>query len=434
MKSQSQLEIEHLRTHFLSLRQTVDTMDQFLERYIEIEQALRDSEDLFQLLVDGVRDYAIFLLDPQGFVTTWNIGAEQIKGYQADEIIGSHFSVFFTPQDLANDKPKYELEIATTAGRYEEEGWRVRKDGTPFWAYVVISALYDHDGVLRGFGKITRDMTDQKRAEEQREELRLRELQLQREQDARLQTERLMKLHDEFLIFAAHEIRTPLTTLLGNTQLLQRRAKRGKVLTERDENNLQVVIQQVRRLNRLVLTLMDLSRVQNDQLSIETQPLNLSLVVEHIVNETGPTLRQHELVYTCTEEPIWVMGDELRLEQVLYNLLQNAIKYSPLGGTIGIALDQHDNHAYLSVSDQGIGIPSASLPHLFERFFRASNVGAQSISGLGVGLFVVKNVIERHEGSIAVTSEEGRGSTFTITLPLLEPVPDNHSHDISVAG
>ncbi len=417
---QSQQEIEQLRTRLRALRQSVDEMDQFLEHLVATEHSLRESEERFRLLVEGVRDYAIFMLDQTGHITSWNTGAQLIKGYKASEIIGRHFSIFYPPEALAEEKPQRELRIATAEGQYEEEGWRVRKDGTLFWAHVLITALYDAQGILRGFGKVTRDMTERKRAQEQREQLRERERQLQLEQEARSQTERLVQLRDEFLAIAAHELRTPLTALIGNAQLLQRHAQRSAAFSERDKRGMEVIIEQAERLNRMVLTLLDLSRVQMGQLHIERAPVDLAALARRSVEEVRPTLTRHTIEYRGVDDPVIINGDALRLEQVLHNLVQNAIKYSPTGGPIYVQVRYHNAMVSLAVTDQGIGIPAASLPNLFQRFYRATNVDGRYISGLGIGLYVVKEVIGHHGGRVEVASVEGQGSTFTVWLPVPE--------------
>ena len=384
------------------------------------QEALRQSEERFRLLVEGVRDYAIFMLDPTGHIASWNTGAQLIKGYTPQEIIGQHFSIFYPAEDIHNGKPERELRIAEVEGRYEEEGWRIRKDGSRFWANVLITALFDAQGQLQGFGKVTRDMTDRKLAEEQREQLREREQQLLREREERAQIEAIQRMQDSFLTVLAHELRTPLTSLLGNAEILLRRGQREGDLSERGQRNMKVIINQAVRLNHMISLQLDISRLHTGQLQIERVPLDVRVIAQQAVEEFLPTVTAHTLTYVGSDRPLLIEGDALRLIQVLQNLVQNAIKYSPAGGEVRLQVEQHNATVRIAVSDTGIGIPQTELPHLFQRFYRASNVDERQISGLGVGLYVVKELVTLHGGTIDVVSEEGHGSTFTITLPLFE--------------
>jgi PAS domain S-box-containing protein len=226
-----------------------------------------------------------------------------------------------------------------------------------------------------------------------------------------------IRIRDEFLSIAAHELKTPLTSLLGNAQLLQRRAKREGTLGERDQRAVRVIVDQSNRLNKMIAALLDISRIERGQLSIERAPLDLCVLVQRVVAEIQPTLERHTIVITDPAVPMIVEGDMLRLEQVLQNLLQNAVKYSPPGRMVHVQLGQRDEMICIDVIDQGIGIPQAALPHLFQRFYRAPNVDPKNISGMGLGLYVVREIVTLHGGRVEVTSQEGRGSTFTICLP-----------------
>ena len=386
----------------------------------QAQEALRQSEERFRLLVEGVRDYAIFLLDPTGHIVSWNSGAQLIKGYTAAEIIGRHFSIFYPLEDIRDGKPARELRIATTEGRYEEEGWRLRKDGSLFWANVLITALFDAQGELRGFAKVTRDMTERKRAEEQREQLHEREHQLLHERQVRAQMEAATRMRDAFLTVLAHELRTPLTSLLGNAQLMLRRAQREGVLSGRDQRSLQVIVNQSERLNEMVSLQLDISRLHTGQLDIERAPVDVVALIRQVIEEVLPTLTRHSIIYSGSDTPLLVEGDGLRLFQVLNNLIQNAIKYSPTGGVVQVQVERQDATVRVAVSDEGIGIPQAELPQLFQRFYRASNVDEGKITGFGVGLYLVKEIVTLHGGTVDVVSKEGQGSTFLITLPCLQ--------------
>jgi PAS domain S-box-containing protein len=229
-----------------------------------------------------------------------------------------------------------------------------------------------------------------------------------------------IRARDQFLSIASHELKTPLTSLIGYVDLMQRRAARSGDLTERDQRAVRVIGEQAGRLNKLVGALLDLSRIETGQLSIERGLVDLNALTRRLVEETQPTTDRHTLVLSAPDQPLMLLGDELRLEQVVQNLIQNAIKYSPTGGPISVQIERDGDNASLRVSDQGIGIPAAALPQLFRRFYRAPNADAQHISGMGIGLYVVKEIVELHGGTVEVTSEEGQGSTFAISLPLLK--------------
>jgi signal transduction histidine kinase/DNA-binding response OmpR family regulator len=235
-----------------------------------------------------------------------------------------------------------------------------------------------------------------------------------------------IRMRDIFLSVAAHELRTPLTSLLGYIQLVERRAERDSTIPERDRQALRVVSAQAARLSKMVTSLLDISRLQLGQLSIEPVPLDLGALATRLVEEVRPLLSRHTIEYIGPVVPTLIGGDELRLEQALQNLIQNAVKYSPDGGAITVQVERTEAHASVAVADSGIGIPPESLPQLFHRFYRAPNVDPQHISGLGVGLYVVKEIVELHGGTVEVSSEMGAGSTFAFRIPLLEQIHPYH--------
>lgn len=646
-------------------------------------KALHVSEQRYGLLIDGVKDYAIYMLNPEGMITSWNAGAERIKGYRAHEIIGKHAACLYSEEDIAQGLPEREMSAAAAGGRLETEGWRVRKDGSRFWANIVMTPLYDANGNIEGYTKVTRDETERRAAqakilqlnetlqqrvnelqtlldvmpvgiglasdtsgshirmnpalaellnlaphanaslgaaEEERpayrvyregievtpeqlpmqraaregrtvaeEELEIvradgRRLQLlsyaaplvnadgclqgsvgaflditarkqseealrssqtqlsamidsamdalisldaqqrivvfnraaeemlrcsasevmgqtidrfippaareahrrhipafgqtgvtnrsmhslrpltalradgeefpieatishveaggeklytvimrditerqraeedrtqllQREQAARAEAEAAVRVREVFLSIAAHELKTPLTALLGFTHVLQRRSKTTLEMPDRDRKALRAIGEQGKRLNRLIETLLDLSRIQLGRLSIEEQRVDVNALAARVVAELEPALEHHSLHLQCDDESCIVLGDELRLEQVLHNLLQNAVKYSPDGGPIHVRVERQLEQIRLSVTDRGIGIPEAAQAFLFLQFYRGSNVDPRRISGLGIGLYIVSQIVGLHGGTINVTSQEGHGSTFTVSLP-----------------
>jgi signal transduction histidine kinase len=233
------------------------------------------------------------------------------------------------------------------------------------------------------------------------------------------QAQAAARLRDQFLSIASHELKTPLTTLLGYVQLLERRTARDGILPARDQHALGVVVAQATRLNKLIATLLDISRIDQGQLQLNRTLVDMAGLVWRVVADIQPAMERHTLIYDLPREPIVINGDELRLEQVLHNLIDNAVKYSPKGGTITLSITQTDHNACLTITDQGMGIPAQALPVLFQRFYRADNVDDQHISGVGIGLYIVNEIVALHGGSINVESVEQHGSTFTICLPLL---------------
>ncbi|NTU80067.1 MAG: hypothetical protein HGA45_11790 [Chloroflexales bacterium] len=246
---------------------------------------------------------------------------------------------------------------------------------------------------------------------------------VQAQTSARLQAEQAVKARDTFLSVASHELKTPLTALSGNAQLLKRRIAGSDRLTPAEQRNVDAIVEGSRRLRKLVDELLDHTRLQEGRLLLEPQYLDLGDLVAHVATEIRPTLTRHTLAVYRVPEALPIIGDPLRIEQVLLNLIGNGIKYSPSGGLIEVRLEYAEPWAVLEVCDQGIGIPAAALPLLFEQFYRASNAIDMHIAGMGIGLYVVKAIIERHGGTIRVSSTEGQGSTFRVCLPLAEATP-----------
>ena len=234
-------------------------------------------------------------------------------------------------------------------------------------------------------------------------------------------TQEAVREREALLAIASHELKNPLTSLLGYAHMLQRSMSRTSELSDRDGRAVHTIIAQAERLNRMLTDLLDVSRVDSDQFTVEHLPLDLSTLLHRIVDEIQPTLIKHTIIIEDSESPVMVQGDEARLTQVLRNLLGNAVKYSPAGGAVTVRLETQDDQACLSVRDEGIGIPEVALPNLFQRFYRAPNSAAQAIDGFGVGLYVVKKIVTRHGGRITVASTEGSGTTVTICLPMPKP-------------
>ncbi len=384
----------------------------------EHEESLRQSEERFRLLVEGVTDYAIFMLDPNGHVMTWNSGAERIKGYEASEIIGQHFSKFY-PLDVAEAGwPDHELDVASTEGRFEDEGWRIRKDGTRFWANVIITALRDERQRLRGFAKLTRDLSERKRTEALEASRMQRDEMLEAERSARIAAQRAARTKDEFLATLSHELRTPLSAILGWTQILR---KQGTPKPEDFQRAMEIIERNTRAQTQLIDDLLDLSRIMAGRIRLDVQQLAIVDVVKGAIESAEPTAQAKGVRLESILDPRSgnVSGDPARLQQIVWNLLSNAIKFTAKGGKVQVLLQRINSHLEISVSDTGIGISADFLPLVFDRFSQKDSSTTRSHGGLGLGLAISKQLVEVHGGTLEATSPgEGRGSTFIVRLPL----------------
>ncbi len=382
------------------------------------EETLRRSEERFRLLVEGVRDYAIFMLDPNGIVASWNVGAQRIKGWAAGEIIGRHFSLFYPAEAVASGWPEHELTVAAQQGSFVDEGWRVRKDGSRFWANVTITALRDEPGRLLGFAKLTRDLSDRRRAEAAEREGAAREQLLDAERSARMQAQGAMRAKDEFLATLSHELRTPLGAILGWTQLLLR----GPAVADAGlRHAIEVIDRNARAQSRLIDDLLDLSRIRSGKLRLDLRPARLDDIVREAVESSRPAAAAKgiRLEAALGDAPALVSGDAARLQQVAWNLLGNAIKFTPRDGRVDVALRCAGAKVELVVADTGIGIPAHFLPHVFERFSQRDGSLARAHGGLGLGLAISKQLVELHGGALrAASAGEGLGATFVVELPL----------------
>lgn len=562
----------------------------------------KTNSEIYRLLVENIRDYAIFMLDPDGVVESWNAGAQTIKGYQPEEIIGQHFSIFYPPEDLAWNKPAWELEQANRVGRFEDEGWRIKHDGTRFWANVIITPLRDSQGELRGYAKITRDMTERKQAaetirkaneelekrvvertfqlifladaskllasslnykttlqsvaqlavpeladwctvyilEEDRtpkqvalahtdpakvkwaldlqhqfqskypydpdaptglpqvlktakpvlypvitdeqlvnsardaEQLRLlRELEIvsvlivplvAREKtlgaiqmvstesgrhyteddlvfaqdlaqraaiavdNARLyqDAQQAVTLRNEFLSVAAHELKTPITSLRGFAQLLVRKLNSPKQADpEQILRALGHIDTQSMRLSTLVTRLLDVSQLEAGKLILNREATDLSQLLKNIVALSQDRTENHRLLLEAPDH-LECFIDPLRFEQVITNLVDNAIKYSPDGGPVKVELLylEDSQQAQIKVQDQGIGIPLQNRERIFEPFYQGHQRG---YAGLGLGLYICRQIIELHGGQIEVEFGEVKGTTFVVKLPINYSANQKHS-------
>jgi PAS domain S-box-containing protein len=361
------------------------------------EEALRQSEARLRLMIESVRDYAIYMLDPDGRVASWNTGAQTLKGYTADEIVGEHFSRFFTPEDIASSKPVRELEIAAEQGRFEDEAWRVRKDGGRFWANVVISAVRDASGRLIGFAKVTRDLTERRHTEEERVRF--------------AQAQEAVRLRDEFLSIASHELKTPLTAL----QLqLQGILDRAEGLDERVATKVGKAIRAGARLGDLIESLLDVSRIATGAITLDEETFDLVEATRDVVERLRETATRARCdVTVVADRPVMGRSDRLRFEQLVTNLLSNAFKYAP-GGPVSISIARPDDHAVIEVRDSGPGLHEGDFQRVFDRFERGSPT---SYGGLGLGLYLARQIAEAHGGTITATNLPSGGARFVVRLP-----------------
>jgi PAS domain S-box-containing protein len=370
------------------------------------------SEETYRLLVSNVRDYAIFMLDTRGCIVSWNEGAQRIKGYREDEILGCHFSIFYDREAIQSGKPQGELVTAAEEGKFEEEGWRLRKDGTRFWASVVITALHDETGRLRGFGKVTRDITERKLAEERRAEEQRREAEVLRQHAEAMRL--LEKAKSDFLNLASHELRGPLAVLKGYVSMFQDRTMEPAELSD----VLPVLAMKVQEIELLVQQMLETARLDEDHLVLHHESFDLRDALDRVLARFRPIAGpRHPLRASIPGEPVMTRADVGRVETVLANLVDNAIKYSPDGGSVRCRIGTEAGRVFVSVQDEGIGIAREAIGQLFSRFGRIVTPQNAHIGGTGLGLYLSREIARRHGGDILVTSRLGRGSRFTLVLP-----------------
>jgi PAS domain S-box-containing protein len=365
-----------------------------------VDANLYRSEERFRLLVESVKDYAIFILDPDGCVATWNVGAERIKGYSAREIIGQHFSVFYEPEEVKAGKCETELKAAVADGRFEDEGWRLRKDGSRFWANVIITALFDETGELRGFAKVTRDLTLRRAAEQER--LRLAEAQA------------AVRARDEFLSIASHELRTPLSALLLQLQAVLETLDASE--PQRTADRIRRAACSATRLHHLLESLLDVSRIATDTFTLNLEEFDLTQAIEELVEELRPSALQARCELSLSlKSRIVGKWDRLRIEQAIMNLLANAFKYAS-GARVCVRVAREEKWALISVRDSGPGIPEKDLSRVFGRFERAGS--SRRYGGMGLGLYLAREIAEGHGGSISAENGSSGGLRVLLRLPL----------------
>lgn len=353
----------------------------------------------FQLLVESVNDYAIFMLDPNGLVTTWNEGARRIKGYEAGEIVGRSFEAFYTPEALAEGIPALHLQLAAETGSLQYEGWRVRKDGTQFWATVVLTALREGNGRLTGYAKVTRDMTA-KQLERQR-------------------LEELERSKSTFLNLVAHELRSPLTVLRGYLSLI--RDADPDALQELTKRSMPALQAKTEEMARLVEQMVEVARLEEGTIELRAERFDMGAVVERAVAATRAV---DDGGHRITVEPVRfelnAVGDQERLAIILGNLLVNAVKYSPDGGDVTVSIARDGRFGRVTVTDHGAGIPAKDRSRLFSPFTRLARNDTRQVAGTGMGLYLSRELARRQGGDVVLERSGPEGSVFAVTLPLAE--------------
>ena len=500
--------------------------------HVDLGEALRQSEERFRILVESVQDYAIFMLDTRGRIISWNLGAKRLKGYEESEIVGRHLSTFYRIEDIAEGRPTRLLNEALTRGSTSDEGWRVRKDGSQFWASAVITALRDSAGRHIGFAKVTRDITEQRRQEETARQLAAAALMASEERFAsfaqhlpglawikdldgrytyindaaatafgasreaiigrtdaeifpptvaaefqrndrqaleswtgieviellpdssgelrhsivskfpiadaqgefhliggvaiditdRVRAEEALHEADrhktEFLATLSHELRNPLAPIRNSVHLL--RTESSELPRDRIYR---ILDQQLDHLVRLVDDLLELSRISSGKVALRLEPVDLNTVLQAAADTSGPLIasKHHQLRIELADAPMMVRGDPVRLVQVVANLLNNAAKYTPDSGQIGLLLRRDGAEAVITVRDSGLGIPDDMLPRVFDMFTQVDQSLHRAQGGLGIGLALARSLVELHSGRITAHSRGAeQGSEFTVRLPLVD--------------
>lgn len=369
------------------------------------EQALRESEERFRLVIEEVQDYGIFALDPDGVVTSWNLGAQRIKGWEAEEILGHHFSRFY-PEETRGFLPEQMLERARRDGTAEDEGWRLRKDGSPFWANVVITALHDDQGALRGFAKVTRDMTERRRSEEA--------LRFAREEAI---AANLAK--SEFLSRTSHELRTPMSAILGFGQLLELDEDQFE---PRHREALSQIMKAGRHLLSLINDLLDISSIEAGGAELNLEQIDLGELLQEVHGLAAPIVATAGLKFVLEhpEESLVAWADRRRVIQVMLNLVSNAAKYNRSGSQVRLACQTRGRDIRVEVEDDGEGVVSTEVSRLFTPFDRLGQQNRAKVDGTGLGLALSKRLVESMGGQIGYEAPE-QGARFWFTLPTRAP-------------
>jgi PAS domain S-box-containing protein len=393
-------------------RESSNRMGQFASqpmlKKLPANTVLQETAEQFHILVDSVEEYAIYLLDANGNIITWNTGAEKIKGYSTEEIVGKNFASFYTADDVAVGKPQRNLREATRRGYIRDQGLRVRKDGSTFEAEVIITALHDEAGKIRGFSKVTRDITDQIRSREYEAE--------------KIAAQKASKAKDDFLAALSHELRTPLTPALAAATYLQDNAEK---LPPEFAEDIEIIKRNVQLQARLIDDLLDLTRIARGKLHLELEDCDAHTIIRNALETANSAIAAKQLnISTQLEAKRYhILADCIRLQQVFWNLINNAVKFTPQAGQITIRTSNDKAGRFnFEITDTGIGIEPQRLASLFQPFEQADPSVTRQFGGLGLGLAISKRLVDLHHGKIEAESR-GRsfGATFTV---ILDALPD----------
>ncbi len=415
--------------------QRAGSLQKEIEHRKQLEATLREAlkqrtvaadggEAQFRLLIESVEDYAIFMLDRHGRVASWNVGAERIKGYRAQEIIGQHFSRFYPDEDVTAGKCERELQVAARDGRFEDEGWRVKRDGSRFWANVVISRMVNRDGELIGFAKVTRDLTQRRALEEERiarvaAETETTRLVLAREalERALAEQKKTEELREQLLGVVGHDLRSPLSSVvMGAATMLKRGTLQGA-----DAKAVARIARSADRMSKIISQLLDLTRARlGGGIPIDPKPIDLVEVCAEVMAEYETAHPDRALSFDpgIDARGLW---DRERLAQVVANLIGNAIQHGKPDSPIDVQLRAEGDAVCLVVHNDGSPIPAELLPSIFDPFRGQSMRTARNQDGLGLGLFIVREIVRAHSGEIRVHSTEAEGTTFVVKLPRRPP-------------
>lgn len=368
------------------------------------------NQRVFELVVENVEDYAVFAVDLDGTIASWNPGVEKLLGYAESEFVGQPAAVIFTPEDRRAKADEYELNTALETGRCEDVRWHLRKDDSRFWANGLMMLLRDDQGETRGFVKIMRDDTKNKQAAEERERLH------RAEQAARAAAEAAAVAKDEFLALVSHELRTPLNSIKGWNNVL-----RQQPTPEMIEKVTAIIERQCNQQTELIEDLLDTAQMLSGKLSLDVKTVDLAKVIAAAVDNICPVAASKNVILNVALNAgsvAHITGDAERLRQAVLNLLTNAIKFTPAGGRVDVELKSEKATAVIVVRDTGTGITPDFLPHVFERYQQAGKLARRRGGGLGLGLSLVQQIVELHNGSVSAESAgENCGATFTIRLP-----------------